>query len=133
MLVVWPRLPEVIEIDAIADDSHRNTRDQSFEIMFLDFGVNQRMRENLRNVPLIAEKPPLFGRVNPLQWCTRPFRKLPPFERVEIAEMDYPRHIGKVLGKLRHVAAVHDDQVGPQLGEFSTDGVMQLRLVQSRH
>src|SRR5271168_1692536 len=101
--------------------------------MFLEFGMNQRMRENLRNVPLIAEKSPLFGRVDPIQWCARPFRKLPPFERVEIAEMHYPRYIGKVLGKLRHVAAVDDDQVGPQLSEFSVDRVMQLRLVQGRH
>ena len=39
----------------------------------------------------------------------------------------------EVLGKLRHVAAVDDDQGGPQFSEFFLDGVMQLRLVQRRH
>ena len=95
--------------------------------------MNQRMRENLRNVPLIAKQPLRLDYVDPVQWYARPFRVLPPFERVEIAEMHYPRHIGEVIGKLRHVAAVDDDQVGPQLSEFYLDGVVQLRLIQGRH
>jgi hypothetical protein len=127
------RRPEIVEIDTIADDSHGNAGDQSFEILFLDLSMNQRMREILRNLAFIGEKPPLFDRVDPIQWYGRPFRVLPPFERVEIAEMHDPRNVGEVRGKLRHVAAVDDDQVGPLLNEFFLDGVMQLRLVQSRH
>ena len=95
--------------------------------------MNQRMRGNLGNVPLVAKKPLRLDRVDPVQWYARPFRVLPPLERVEVAEMHYPRHIGEVLGELRHVAAVDDDQVGLQLSEFFLDRVMQLRLVQSRH
>jgi hypothetical protein len=95
--------------------------------------MNQRMRENLRNVPLIAKQPPRLDYVDPVQWYARPFRVLPPFERVEIAEMHYPRHIGEVIGELRHVATVDNDKVGPQLSEFHLYGVMQLCFVQSRH
>ena len=47
--------------------------------------------------------------------------------------MHDPRHTREMLGKLRHIAAVDDDQVRLQLGEFAPDRAMQLCLVQSRH
>jgi hypothetical protein len=125
MPAAWPaRRSEILEIDAIADDSHRHAGDQPFEITFLHFGMNQRARENLRNVPLIAEKPLRFDRVDPLQWRSRSFRVLLPFERVQITKMHDPRHTREMLRKLRHVAAVDDDKVGTQLSEILLDCAM---------
>ena len=46
-------------------------------------------------MPLIGEKPVLLERVDPFQWHARPVGVLPPFQRVEVAEMHDPRHIGK--------------------------------------
>src|SRR6516162_7068954 len=47
--------------------------------------------------------------------------------------MHDPRHIGEVFGKLRHVAAVDDNQIRSPLGEFPLNCVMQLYLIQSKY
>src|SRR5215469_10679107 len=44
--------------------------------------------------------------------------------------MHNPRRIGQSLSKLRHVAAVDDDQLGPELGGFAPDRAVQSRLIQ---
>jgi hypothetical protein len=41
--------------------------------------------------------------------------------------------VRKVLGELRHIATVDDDQVGTQFVKFPPDGGVQLRLVEGRH
>jgi hypothetical protein len=44
-----------------------------------------------------------------------------------------PRHIRKMLGKLRDVAAIDDDEIGSQPSEFLLDRAMQPYFVQSSH
>jgi len=47
--------------------------------------------------------------------------------------MHDPRHIRETLGKLCHIAAVDDYQIGPQFSELALDRAMQLCLVQRSH
>ena len=125
--------PKVVEIDAVADQSYRDSGDQPLEITPFEIGVDQRVRESTCDTPLIGEEPLLFDCVDPLQWNSRPLRVLPPFQRVEVAELHDPWHLRKVLGELRHIAAVDDDQVRTQFVKFSPDRGVQLRLVEGRH
>ena len=52
---------------------------------------------------------------------------------VHLGGVSVERPFEEVLAKLRHIAAVDDDQVGLQLSEFPPDRAVQLCLVQRRH
>jgi hypothetical protein len=105
------RRPEVVEIDTVADHCYRNFRDQPFEITFLDLGMNQCSRERIREMALIGEKTSLLELIDPSQRYPRPIRVLPPFERIEIAELHDPWDVRERLGELRNIGAIDDDQV----------------------
>jgi len=125
--------PEIVEIHSVADKSYRDAWDQPFEIASLDCGMNQRVRETTRNISFIREEPLLFEPVDPLQWYPRPFCVLPPFQRVEIAKLHDAWHTREMLGKLRHIAAIDDDEVGPQFVKFFPYRGMQFGLIEGRH
>jgi len=58
---------EIIEIDAVPDKTDGNSGDQLLEIAFLGRGMDQRMRETVRNISLIGEQTFFFECVEPAQ------------------------------------------------------------------
>ena len=95
--------------------------------------MHQRGGEAASDVPFVGEEAPLFDRVNPLQWSSRPRGILLPLQGIEVAELDYPWHIREMLGELRDVAAVNNDQIGRQFVKFLSDGGVQPGFIESCH